>query len=73
MESLKLTHERLYNDQVEEIEYLEYELRKLRKKLGMSADSEDIIDLDEDEIIDLDDQENESPNVPLAKSSNYLV
>lgn len=49
MESSKLKYERQYKELVEEYDYLEYENKKLKKKMGLSAVSEDIIDLDEDD------------------------
>lgn len=49
MESLRLKYERLMTELQEENDFLEYENKKLKKKLGMALDSEDIIDLDEDE------------------------
>lgn len=44
---MRLKHTRITNNLKEEVECLEQENRKLRKKLGIS-DDEDVINLDDD-------------------------
>lgn len=56
MESITLKHKRQLKEVIDENDYLEHENKKLKRKLGMTAESDDIIDLDEE------DQENQSPD-----------